>query len=288
MRTQKFLKKVGGTRISLAATILIALAFLAQSQSLAEGENEGSSPSDNVGAPSGAPADSGSQAPTAEAPPVWTQAPTEQPPAAPPPFKDGNAGMFQEKFKCSDGYDPDRDPSLHPQNQDSKVRMQINAQAQKEHEDKLAAQQAAGAATPNTEAPAEGPPSPVEQKNNAPIKEAQEREKEKEKENERTAEGKSTDAKVARPASTASAVMSPVQEALFLIQTRKFQDSLSVLGPVVSRNGTNLDARYLMAVSYVALRKYPEAAEQYRKIIEMAPHSKQAALSVEGLKKIEK
>lgn len=290
VRTQKLLKRVGGTRTSLAATILIGLAILAQPQSLAEGDGDSSSPSDNGASgappsgPSGPPEAGGAPPPLpqAEAPPI-TQPATEQPPAPPPPFKDGNAGMFQEKFKCTDGYDPDQDPSLHPPNQDSKVRMLINAQAQKEHEDQLAAQQAAGLAPAKVEAGGEQPGAAGEQKNNAPTKETPE----KAKANER-AEGKNTEAKAANPASAVSSVMSPVQEALFLIQARKFQDSLSVLGPLVARNGNNLDARYLMAISYVALRKYPEAAEQYRKIIEMAPHSKQAALSVEGLKKIEK
>lgn len=281
--TQKFPKRVGAVRISLIATIVTCCALLTQTPALSEGENDGSRPSDN--GPAGPPPDGG-PLPQAEAPPAWNQSPTsteQSAPPAPPPFKDGNAGMYQEKFKCSDGYDPDKDPALHPPNQDSKVRMLVNAQAQKEHEDQLQARQAAGAEPATKLDGGERSPEADQKPGNPPTKETT---AEKNKEKDKEKDGKNPDGKQSDRAAATSTVMNPVQEALFLIQARKFHDSLSVLGPLVSRNGNNLDARYLMAISYVGIRKYAEAAEQYKKIIEMAPHSKQAALSVEGLKKI--
>jgi tetratricopeptide (TPR) repeat protein len=166
--------------------------------------------------------------------------------------------------------------------------MLINAQAQKEHEDRIQAEKGGGgpSETATTDSAKNNTDSRAE---NAQPKENQEKGKEtaKEKQDSKNSDGKSSEtAKKAPSSGPSSNAMSPVQEALFLIQAKKYQDSLSVLSPIIGKNSNNLDARYLMAISYVAMRKYPEAAEQYKKIIEIAPNSKQAALSVEGLRKI--
>src|SRR6185312_3312981 len=52
----------------------------------------------------------------------------------------GVAPMYGSTFKCSDGYNPDTDPTLHPAGQNPKVRMLVNAQAQQKHEEEVKAE----------------------------------------------------------------------------------------------------------------------------------------------------
>ena len=226
-----------------------------------------------------------SSEPTATAPPA--SSPRNQPP-------DGNSGMYGDNFKCSDGYNPDSDPSLHPPDQNAKVRMLINAQAQKEHEDRLAAQKQGSAepmsaAEPNRtqtglDKSGEGKPeAPASRDGTGKRNETTGR-----PDDNKTNEAEGRGLVKAPPAAASAAAVNPAREALYFIQLRKYADSLAILAPLVKKSNNNLDARYLLAVTYVGLRRYPEAIEQYKQIIALAPTSKQAILAADGLKKIDR
>ncbi len=218
------------------------------------------------------------------------------PPAATPSTgekpSDGNSGMYGGEFKCSDGYNPDTDPTLHPPDQNAKVRMLINAQAQKAHEEQLTAEKENGGPPerPTGEHKATGAlPEKAEKKLDLPEKkEGAEKKEVAEKKGEDAKKNPSNDADSSKKKSDAAATaqFSPIKEALYLIGERKYQDSVTLLTNLLAKNGNNVDARYLLAITYVGLRKYPEATEQYNKVISLSPNSRQAALSIEGLKKI--
>lgn len=235
--------------------------------------------------------------PAASAPPESAPSAQESPPStpteSPPATSGGGSSKEGSEFKCTDGYDPDSDASLHPANQHPKVRMQINAEAQKAHEEALAEKARAAAEAKEKEAKEAALSGKDEKKENKdqaknPSKENEKKdtaEKEKEK-NKKDDVAKSDGAAKSAKASEEKANYSPIKEALYLMSEHKYEQSAAVLNGVIAKNANNIDARYLLAVTYVSMRKYQEATEQYNKVISIAPSSRQAELAQAGLKKI--
>lgn len=81
----------------------------------------------------------------------------------------------------------------------------------------------------------------------------------------------------------------PMRDAIFAMQTGKYSDSLNLLNQVLSKNKNDLQARYLLGVTYVMLRRYGDATAAYKQVMSSAPANSQLAkLAAEGLSKIAK
>jgi cytochrome c-type biogenesis protein CcmH/NrfG len=77
-----------------------------------------------------------------------------------------------------------------------------------------------------------------------------------------------------------------MKDAIFAMQTGKFADSVSLLNGLLAKDSKNLQAHYLLAVTYVNLRKYSEAAAQYKTVLQSAPNTPIGKLAADGLSKI--
>lgn len=78
----------------------------------------------------------------------------------------------------------------------------------------------------------------------------------------------------------------PMKDAIFAMNTGKFNESLNLLTQVIAKDSKNWQAHYLLAVTYVNLRKYAEAATQYKKVMQFAANPRLAKLAADGLSKI--
>ncbi len=87
-------------------------------------------------------------------------------------------------------------------------------------------------------------------------------------------------------ATPAAKTLSPLEQASFAIQSKNFQNSIDLLSLVISKDGKNAQAHYLLAVSYVGVRRYSEAKEEYKIVIKLTPNSKVSQLAEQGLKKL--
>jgi hypothetical protein len=240
---------------------------------------------------------------------------TSDPDKVKPMFEDG-------KFKCSDGYDPDTDASLHPPNQNPRTRALVNAQAQDKHERDISGEASkAPEAEGKSDAAASGKPTAVD---DVKVDADKEKEKEKEKKDkdkekkdkdkdrtqsgkkDKTAEGekdqkaeaeKAAAEKTAAEKATkekeaaAKADNNPLNKALFAMQTKKYQNSIDILNALLAKDANNAQAHYLLAVSYVQLRKYPEATEQYNIVMKLgkanpAANAQLSQRAEQGLKRI--
>lgn len=79
---------------------------------------------------------------------------------------------------------------------------------------------------------------------------------------------------------------SPLKQAIFLMNTNQFDKSLELLNRLISANGNNLQARYLRACLYVHMRRYPQAASDYRHVIKSAPNTQLGTRAAAGLRQI--
>jgi hypothetical protein len=229
--------------------------------------------------------------------------------------------IFDGKFKCTDGYDPDTDASLHAPNQDPRQRALINAEAQAAHEKALAEKGSegagSGASTGSTStAGTTGEESkPAENKGGNEKKEGEKKEGEKkegekkegEKKEGEKKEGEKKEAEKKAAAGKGEAAEktgtdgkkeptkdpptpqanNPISMALYAMQSKKYQESVDILKALLVKETKNAQAHYLLAVNYVGMRRYSEAAEQYNLVLKLAAGDpKLSQMAADGLKRI--
>jgi tetratricopeptide (TPR) repeat protein len=79
----------------------------------------------------------------------------------------------------------------------------------------------------------------------------------------------------------------PLKEALFEMNCQRYDSCVSKLSKLISTHPKHVQAHYLLAVTYVMMRKYPEAAAEYNHVLKMAPaNSELSKMATDGLKKI--
>ncbi|GEM_PF-2788129 len=78
----------------------------------------------------------------------------------------------------------------------------------------------------------------------------------------------------------------PVREAVFELNQKQYNQSLSTLNRLLAANPNHPQARYVRAVVNVMMRNYPAAAQDYREVIRLSPNSDLGRRAAEGLKKI--
>lgn len=221
--------------------------------------------------------------------------------------------IFDGKFKCTDGYDPDTDASLHPAGQDPRSRQLINAQAQEDHEKQIAekkdgAGQAstpkAGETKPDTKA-VEGDKSVAEKKDpekkDPEKKGSEKKDPDKKETGAKESDKKESDKKESKEAASsdkekpkdgdaalnAEKANNPLNRAVFAIQSKNYQHGMEILKGLLIANAKNAQAHYLLAVSLVGLRRYAEAVEHYNIVLKLAPGDpKLSQLASDGLKRI--
>ena len=266
-----------------------------------------------------------------------------------PVFEDG-------LFKCSDGYDPDTDASLHPPGQDPRTRQLVNAQAQASHEKKVEAEKAAESGKGKESG---GGSDKIEAIGSKDDKEDKKDEKEKDKDKDKDKDEKDKDEKdkdkdkdkkddketaekkddkkedknddketaekkdnkkddkkdvketaekkddkkdgkkdekaeekaeeKSKPASGTldlAKASTPMNRALYAIQNKHYQEGADLLNGVLKTNSKDAQAHYLLAVSYVGLRRYGDAKEQYHLVLQSAANPKLIDMAKSGLQRI--
>ncbi len=78
----------------------------------------------------------------------------------------------------------------------------------------------------------------------------------------------------------------PLSEALFFISVGQYQRSLDLLGKVLLKNPNDAQAHYIKAVASVSMRSYQQAADEYRKVLNLVPRTDLSRRALEGLKKL--
>jgi hypothetical protein len=78
----------------------------------------------------------------------------------------------------------------------------------------------------------------------------------------------------------------PLKDAMFDLNAKRYDEGIAILKKLLSTEPKNVHAHYILAVTYVMKRQYPLAAEQYKRVTELAPKSNIAKLAEEGLQKI--
>ena len=211
------------------------------------------------------------------------------------------APVFEGKFKCSDGYDPDTDASLHPAGQDYRVRQQVNAEAQFAHEKQVSGGGVKPADIQNN--PAASPANPTSKDadkksidvKNPGDKKVSDKKADDKKDGDKMdgnpsckdgQDGKNEKDKAAAAADTKEA-LNPLNQAVFAIQSRRYQNAVDLLNDVIAKEAKNAQAHYLLAVSYVGMRRYPEATGEYNTVIKLsAANLKLKDMAEQGLKRI--
>lgn len=198
--------------------------------------------------------------------------------------------MFEDgKFKCSDGYDPDTDASLHPPGQDPRSRELVNAQAQAEHEKKAAEQRGneEGGAS-KTDAGVRGDSAEKMDKALSPEKKdgKEPEKKEQDKKDEKKDDRKEDKSRSGTGNLDMNKAASPMNRALFAIQSKNYQASADLLNTLLKSDVKNAQAHYLLAVSYVGLRRYGEARDQYNVVLKSAADPKLLDMARSGLQRI--
>lgn len=79
---------------------------------------------------------------------------------------------------------------------------------------------------------------------------------------------------------------SALKDAMFDLNTKKYDQCLEKLNRILARNPNQPDAHYLRAVAYVMLRQYSNAANDYRKVVQLSPNSDLGRKAREGLRKL--
>jgi tetratricopeptide (TPR) repeat protein len=216
--------------------------------------------------------------------------------------------MFKGEFKCSDGYDPDTDASLHPKGQDYRTRQLINEQERQKHEEQIQqnaeknpekkSDEQSGRGEKSTNAVPDAKAEELKDKNkDDKDKEKKDKEKEKDKDKEKSEKkddesekkDKKADEKDPKKEEAQKALeeqKNPLNQAIFAIHSRNYSDSLKYLNVVLAKQPKHQQAHYLMAVTYVGLRKYDEAREQYNIIIKSNLDPKLVQMANLGLAKI--
>lgn len=201
--------------------------------------------------------------------------------------------MFEDgKFKCSDGYDPDTDATLHPPGQDSRSREMVNAQAQAEHEKKVAQEGGSASAGDGSAAKSESGPKTDEigktDKVAGPDKKDAEKKDDKkdDKKDEKKDDKKDEKSKSNSSGLDLNKASNPMNRALFAIQSKNYQASVDLLSGILKSDVKNAQAHYLLAVSYVGLRRYVDAREQYGIVLKSAADPKLVDLAKNGLQRI--
>lgn len=217
--------------------------------------------------------------------------------------------MFEDgKFKCSDGYDPDTDPSLHPPGQSPQARAQVNAQAQAEHEKSVANKepdQAPGSgggkqdkkkssddkvddkkeSDKKDEDKKDDEKKDEDKKDDKDKKDKDKDKKDKDKDKDSDKKDKNKD-KSSSESSESKAAKNPLNQAIFAIQTKNYQSSISLLKTILEKSPKNAQAHYLLAVSYVGLRKYTDAAGEYETVLKNTSDPKLSELAKQGLQRV--
>lgn len=78
----------------------------------------------------------------------------------------------------------------------------------------------------------------------------------------------------------------PLRKAMFSLRQGNYTQSLDQLNEVLTSNPKDAQAHYLLAVTNVMLRRYTEAANQYRAVLNLSQSSEIRALAETGLRKI--
>jgi hypothetical protein len=80
---------------------------------------------------------------------------------------------------------------------------------------------------------------------------------------------------------------SPMRRALNALQTGHYEEALAKLKALSTQNASDAQVHYLLAVTNVMLRRFPEASSQYKLAAKLAgPGSHLAELAEEGLRKL--
>lgn len=77
-----------------------------------------------------------------------------------------------------------------------------------------------------------------------------------------------------------------LKEAILLMNARHYVRSVEALTRILDAEPHNAQAHYIRAVNYVHLRKYAEAAADYRQVMALQPNTVLSSMAAEGLKKI--
>lgn len=130
----------------------------------------------------------------------------------------------------------------------------------------------------------------AEEKKTADEKEKLKKEKEakggaegKEGEEEKKAEEKEEKEKKREFSAT---TYDPIRDAMFQLNARAYDKSLDTLNRLLLSNPNHPQGHYLRAVVYVMMRRYPDAAREYKEVIRLTPSSDLGRRASEGLKKI--
>lgn len=113
----------------------------------------------------------------------------------------------------------------------------------------------------------------------------------KDKEGDKDAEDKDKEAKEKEAAKADEkpvnvGAYNPVKEAIFFLNAGQPQQAIAVLANVLKKNPANAEAHYLAAISFVGLRDYKMAADEYSVVLRLVPATPLAQMAVDGLKKI--
>lgn len=79
---------------------------------------------------------------------------------------------------------------------------------------------------------------------------------------------------------------SPISEALFLIACSKYDLGLKAVDKILAMHPDDAQAHYVKAIALVKLRRYKDAAAEYRSVLRLQPTVHLGNLARKGLKKI--
>lgn len=77
-----------------------------------------------------------------------------------------------------------------------------------------------------------------------------------------------------------------LREAIVLMNGRHYGKSIETLTHILDNEPHNAQAHYIRAVNYVQMRKYAEAASDYKQVMTLQPNTVLSSMASEGLKKI--
>jgi hypothetical protein len=85
---------------------------------------------------------------------------------------------------------------------------------------------------------------------------------------------------------TSGEKQSPLAEALSLIALSRYDSALKLIDSILSKHPDDAQAHYVKAVALVKMRRYKDAADEYRTVLRIQPEDRVGNLARQGLKKI--
>lgn len=78
----------------------------------------------------------------------------------------------------------------------------------------------------------------------------------------------------------------PLQEAIFLMNNGQHQEAITALAKILKARPGWAEAHYVTAVTFVAMRQYKHAADEYNLVLRLVPTTPLAQMALQGLQKI--